>query len=438
MLQYQSKPLSSGLHGEIQVPGDKSISHRAVMLSALADGVSHLQGLLLGEDNRHTMQALQALGVSIRASHSSLTHWIIDGVGLHGLKAASQSLDFGNSGTGMRLMAGLLSGQRFTSTLVGDVSLSKRPMKRIIEPLTQMGANIKGTTADTAPLAIEPATLQGIHYASPVSSAQVKSCLLLAGLYADGNTTITEPTLSRDHSERMLIQMGVALVCHDSSVTLTPPTALAPLDLHVPGDFSSAAFFMVAACLVPGSQIQIKHVGINPSRLGLIHILRLMGARIDITETTVAGALEPTATITVASAKLKGITIPSEFVASAIDEFPIIFVAAAMSEGVTSVTGVKELTVKESNRLATMAEALTSLGIACQWTDDAMQIQGGVFRGGTIDAKGDHRIAMALLVAGSVALAPIVVTDCDNIATSFPNFIDLAGQLGLVLISNTD
>lgn len=433
VLQYQSKPVSRGLKGTVQVPGDKSISHRALMLSAIADGNSYLQGLLLGEDNLHTMQVLQALGVKITPKDALQQHWEVQGVGLHGLKATDVALDFGNSGTGMRLMAGLLAGQAFPSTLIGDTSLSTRPMRRIIEPLRQMGAHIEGTARDTAPLKIAPAQLTAIDYHSQVASAQVKSCILLAGLYAKGQTTVHELSLSRDHTERMLSQMGVAIGSEDLTVTLTPPKRLVPLNLHVPGDFSSAAFFIVAATLVPGSVVTLTHVGVNPSRLGLLHILRAMGADIDVQETTVPGAREPTATITVKASPLSGIDIPTRFVASAIDEFPIIFVAASLAKGRTSVTGVRELTVKESNRLAAMATALQTVGVVCECTDDSMVIDGGQMHGGEVDAKGDHRIAMAMLVAGSVAHAPIIVNDCANIITSFPHFIQLANQLGLDL-----
>lgn len=430
MQQLTSKPIRGALGGTINVPGDKSISHRAIMLSAIAEGKSELSGLLLGEDNLHTMQALRALGVSITANDAS-TKWQVDGLGLHGLKAATVPIDCGNSGTGMRLLAGLLAGQNFASTLVGDASLSGRPMRRIIEPLRLMGAHIEGTIKDTAPLQIAPATLTGIHYDSQVASAQVKSCILLAGLYAKGQTSVNEPVLSRDHTERMLTQMGVKLQRDNLMVTLTPPEKLNPIQLHVPGDFSSAAFFIVAATLVPNADICITHVGVNPSRLGLIHILRAMGANIDIEATTPAGAHEPCATIRVQAAHLQGIDIDNAWVASAIDEFPIIFVAAALAEGTTTVTGVKELTVKESNRLQAMADALQQMGINCVCTDDSMVIEGGQLQGGEVHAKGDHRIAMSMLIAGAMAKAPIIVNDCENIATSFPGFVKLANALGL-------
>jgi len=420
--------------GSIRVPGDKSISHRSIILSSIAEGVSHISGFLEGEDSLNTLKAFQAMGVNIERNSEQI---IVQGVGLHGLKKPSDKLDMGNSGTAMRLLLGLLAGQNFDSVLTGDESLSRRPMKRVINPLQIMGANIQSEKGGTAPLSIRGnQEIQAIEYDLPMASAQVKSCILLAGLYASGETVVREPAPTRDHSERMLRGFGCEITTNRGEIRLQGLQTLRATDIDVPADISSAAFFMVAASIAKGSELTLEHVGVNPTRTGVIDILQLMGADITLSRQKDVGG-EPVADITIRSAKLKGIVIPEELVPLAIDEFPVLFVAAACAEGETLLTGAEELRVKESDRIQVMADGLNVLGIYAEATADGICIQGGVFDGGEIESQGDHRIAMAFSVAALRAQSAIKINNCANVNTSFPGFVKLASEAGL-RISNHD
>ncbi|HBA66573.1 MAG TPA: 3-phosphoshikimate 1-carboxyvinyltransferase [Methylococcaceae bacterium] len=422
------------LNGQARVPGDKSISHRSIMLGSLADGVTHVKGFLEAEDALATLQAFRDMGVVIEGpKNGALT---IHGVGKHGLKAPQKPLYLGNSGTSMRLLSGLLAGQAFDSVLTGDKSLSGRPMKRVTDPLAQMGAVIETTDKGTAPLHIkgQAGKLKGIDYQMPMASAQVKSCLLLAGMYAEGATRVTEPAPTRDHTERMLNGFSYPVEKEGAKVTITAEGRLTAADIDVPSDISSAAFFLVGASIAQGSDIVLNHVGINPTRTGVIDILRLMGADIEILNERIVGG-EPVADLHVKSAPLKGIDIPEELVPLAIDEFPVLFVAAACAEGQTRLTGAEELRVKESDRIQVMADGLQILGVDAQPTPDGMIIQGGKIGSGSVESHGDHRIAMAFSIAGLRADGKIVINDCENVNTSFPEFIEIAPSLGLKLQS---
>ncbi len=422
------------LRGEARVAGDKSISHRSIMLGSLAEGVTHVTGFLEAEDALATLQAFRDMGVNIEQTGKGCV--TIHGVGKHGLKAPQQPLYLGNSGTSMRLLSGLLAGQAFDSVLTGDESLSKRPMKRVTEPLAQMGAEIKTTEKGTAPLHIvgKAGQLTGIDYVMPMASAQVKSCLLLAGMYAQGETKVTEPAPTRDHTERMLNGFGYPVSQDGNQASITANGKLTAMSIDVPSDISSAAFFLVGASIASNSDVLLKHVGINPTRTGVIDILRLMGANIEILNERVVGG-EPVADLRVVSSQLKGIEIPEHLVPLAIDEFPVLFIAAACAEGETRLIGAEELRVKESDRIQVMADGLQILGVDAKATPDGMIIQGGEIAGGTIDSHGDHRIAMAFAIAGLRANAPITILDCANVNTSFPEFKDLASHLGLQLTS---
>lgn len=414
---------AASVRGEIVVPGDKSISHRSIMLGAIANGVTTVRGFLRGGDNMSTMHAFRAMGVEI-ADDGETIH--ITGRGLHGLTEPGDILDCGNSGTTIRLITGLLSGQSFFSVVTGDQYLRKRPMKRVVEPLSRMGARISGRNGGTlAPLAINGGSLKGIAYQSPVSSAQIKSSLMLAGLYADGETTVSEPSLSRDHSERMFRLFGASLTIHDTGVSVRGGVELTAQEVTVPGDISSAAFFMVAALITPNSELLIRNVGVNPSRTGVIDILQAMGGNIQLLdEREVSG--EPVADILVRSSRLKGIAISGSVVPRAIDEFPAICVAAARAEGVTAIRDAKELRVKETDRITAMAANLKKVGITVTETEDGMDITGSEqLLGGTVDSYGDHRIAMSMSVAALVASSSITVTDIECVATSFPSFFPL-------------
>jgi 3-phosphoshikimate 1-carboxyvinyltransferase len=426
---YKINP-GGGLAGAVRVPGDKSISHRAVMLGAVASGVSEVRGFLTGEDCLCTMKAFQAMGVHVDTL--APTHLRVHGVGLQGLKAPSAALDLGNSGTSMRLMSGLLAGQRFETVLTGDESLSRRPMRRIVDPLRQMGARIETTERGTAPLHIYPAVaLKGISYRSPVSSAQVKSGILLAGLYADGKTEVFEPEPSRDHSERMLRAFGVEVEVEPGRAALRGGQTLRATDIEVPADISSAAFFMVGAAIVPGSEVTLNAVGINPTRTGIIDILRRMGAQIETANVRQFGG-EPVADLRVRGpARLRGIEIGHDLVALAIDEMPAVFIAAACAEGETLISGAAELRVKESDRIAAMCEGLAALGADVEALPDGARIRGGRLGGGTIDSRGDHRIAMSFAMAALRAGGAITILDCANVNTSFPGFVGLAAGAGL-------
>lgn len=420
------------LKGTLRVPGDKSISHRAIMLGAIAQGVTEISGFLEGEDALATMNAFRTLGVRIDGPAQGRV--TVHGVGKHGLKAPGKSIDCGNSGTSMRLLAGLLAGQGFAATLTGDDSLRRRPMGRVAQPLVRMGARIETETGGLPPVHILSASpLHGIHYDLPVASAQVKSAILLAGLYAVGETSVTEPEPTRDHTERMLAAFGYPVVREGATSRLRGQGELTATSVEVPADISSAAFFLVGAAISPDSDLTVAGVGVNPTRTGIIDILQLMGANLTLENRRLAGG-EPVADIRVRYAPLRGITVPESLVALAIDEFPALFVAAANAEGQTVVTGAAELRVKESDRIQTMADGLQALGVAAQPTPDGMVIQGGrPYGGGTIDSRGDHRIAMSLAMAALRAGAPITIRDCANVATSFPGFPELATRAGLKL-----
>ncbi len=424
------------LQGRIRVPGDKSISHRFVMLSAIAEGASEAKGFLQGEDTIATANAFRAMGVAVEGPKNE--HLRVEGVGLHGLSAPAADLDMGNSGTAMRLLAGLLAGQRFDSRLIGDASLSRRPMTRVTAPLGDMGARIDSAKSGTPPLEIRAAggPLRGIDYTLPVASAQVKSALLLAGLYAEGETCVVEPAPTRDHTERMLAAFGHALKTSAGRICIRGGGRLKGTEMTIPADISSAAFFMLGASIAKGSDILLEGVGVNSTRTGVIEILSLMGADIAL-ENRRDAATEPVADIRVRASRLKGIQVPESLVPLAIDEFPAIFVAAACAEGETVVTGASELRVKESDRIAAMAAGLKILGVDAQPTDDGMRVRGGALGGGCIQSRGDHRIAMAFAMAALAAGERIEIEDCANVDTSFPGFAALAASAGLNIKSGS-
>jgi 3-phosphoshikimate 1-carboxyvinyltransferase len=415
------------LGGNVTVPGDKSISHRALMLGGIAEGFTEVSGFLEGEDCLATMTAMRSMGVAIDRSRPGVL--VIRGVGLHGLIPPVGPLDMGNAGTAMRLLTGLLAGQSFDTVLVGDSSLMKRPMERVATPLRQMGAVIE-TTDGKPPVRISGGRgLQGADHQLKVASAQVKSAILLAGLYARGGTSVTEPAVTRDHTERMLRAFGVEVAVEGRRTSLTPGI-LRGTRIDVPADFSSAAFFIVAATLAGESPLVIRNVGVNPTRTGLLEILRLMGGRIGFRNERLAGD-EPVADLVVEPAPLRGIAVPPELVPLAIDEFPALFVAAALAEGETLVSGAAELRVKESDRIGVMAEGLQALGADVRALPDGMRIRGGRLSGGAIDSHGDHRIAMSFAVAAACAQGPVRILDVANVATSFPGFPEAARAAGL-------
>ncbi|MDR3442370.1 MAG: 3-phosphoshikimate 1-carboxyvinyltransferase [Legionella sp.] len=422
-----SKP-SSALQGQISVPGDKSISHRAIIFGALANGTTVINGFLDGEDCMATLRAFQTMGVSIEGPNEQQV--VIHGVGKHGLKKPTEVIDCGNSGTSMRLLAGLLAAQDFDSELTGDESLLKRPMLRVSKPLTQMGADIS-TVEGKPPIIIKGnKKLHGIYYTLPEASAQVKSCILLAGLYAQGETSVTETGVSRNHTELMLESFAYSVRRSEGTITLDSNGEFQATEIFVPGDISSAAFFIVSATIIPGSDILISNVGINPTRTGIIHILLEMGADITLLNQRQQGE-EWVADLRVKYAPLRGINIAPELVPLAIDEFPIIFIAAACAHGKTTLHGASELRFKESDRIAAMVNGLTHLGINAQALDDGAVIEGGRMHGGTVDSLGDHRIAMSFAIAGAVAKEPVLVTNCANVVTSFPLFVETAKTLQL-------
>jgi 3-phosphoshikimate 1-carboxyvinyltransferase len=428
---FEARP-APRVHGALAVPGDKSISHRALMLSGIARGTSEVTGFLASEDCLATLAAMRALGVPIR--QPTPTQVVIQGVGLRGLRAANHALDMGNAGTAMRLFTGLLSAQSFDSQLIGDASLMKRPMERVAKPLREMGADVR-THQGTPPVDIGGGrSLHGIDYRMPVASAQVKSAILLAAMYADSPTQVVSPSINRDHSERMLESCGVKLEVDGLRTTLHPPKELASQRIGVPGDFSSAAFFIVAGLLGAASPgLVIENVGLNPTRTGLLDILRSMGGRIDVLDPRLCGA-EPVADLRVHASALRGIRVPVDLVPLAIDELPVLFVAAACAGGETLVTGAEELRVKESDRIAAMSAGLGALGVVHEVLPDGMRIEGrdgAAFTGGTVDSFGDHRIAMSFAVASLRAAGRIVIKDVANVATSFPGFVGLARSVGL-------
>jgi 3-phosphoshikimate 1-carboxyvinyltransferase len=429
---FEARP-ARGVSGTLEVPGDKSISHRALMLSGIAQGSSEVRGFLASEDCLATLTAMRALGV--RVEQPGPTRLEVHGVGLHGLRAAGRPLDMGNAGTAMRLFTGLLSAQAFDSQLIGDASLMRRPMERVARPLREMGADVR-THGGTPPVDIGGGrSLHAIEYRMPVASAQVKSAILLAALYADAPTSIIAPAVNRDHSERMLESAGVRLDIEGLRTTLHPPAALSSLELDVPGDFSSAAFFIVAGLLGATSDgLLIRSVGLNPTRTGLLDILRGMGANIAVLNPRASGT-EPVGDLLIHQSPLKGIRVPVQLIPLAIDELPILFIAAACASGETVITGAEELRVKESDRIAAMSAGLTALGVTHEVLPDGMRIEGrdegAAFRGGEIDSCGDHRIAMSFAVASLRASGAISIRDVANVATSFPGFVALAQAAGL-------
>jgi 3-phosphoshikimate 1-carboxyvinyltransferase len=430
-LRYRVLP-SKAVHGELIVPGDKSISHRALMLGGIADGVTEISGFLASEDCLATLAALKAMGVRIERTQETQVQ--VYGVGRDGLRGSSAPLDLGNAGTAIRLMMGLLAGQRFGSTLIGDSSLMRRPMERVAKPLRSMGAHID-TAEGKPPVRIQGgASLQGIDYVMPMASAQVKSAVLLAGLYATGTTSVTEPAPTRDHTERMLRDFGVELAQRGSTVRMVGGQPLRACEVQVPGDFSSAAFFIVAGCLGAADTLTLRGVGINPTRTGLLDMLRMMGADIELLQRDERATAEPIADILIRRSSLRGIRVPEELVPLAIDEFPVFFIAAAAAQGETVVTGAGELRVKETDRLSVMASGLKTLGARCELLPDGIRIEGGVpLSGGHVNSDGDHRIAMAFAIASLIASGPLEIDDVANVATSFPGFPQLARAAGLAL-----
>lgn len=419
------------LSGSFDIPGDKSISHRSIMLGSLAEGTTQISGFLEGADSLATLAAFRAMGVKITDPvHGQLS---VEGVGLDGLKPAEAPLDLGNSGTSMRLLSGILAGQSFDSVLTGDESLSRRPMSRIAAPLSLMGARVDTEEGGTPPLSIKGGkNLVGIEYPMPMASAQVKSSVLLAGLYSQGETAVIEPAATRDHTERMLRAFGVEVVTDGSRASLQGGQRLQATKIQVPADISSATFFMVAAAIAKDSEVCLRSVGINPTRDGIIHILRLMGAEIVLQNERTLGD-EPVADIVVRSSPLQAIDIPKELVPLAIDEFPAVFIAAACASGTTRLTGAAELRVKETDRIQVMADGLKVLGIKTKVLEDGIEITGGIIKGGKVDSRGDHRTAMSFAIAALRSQKEIKILDCDNVATSFPNFVDLAAQAGLAI-----
>jgi len=418
------------VRGTIVLPGDKSLSHRVLILSAIADGVSTIRNFLPSEDCLCTERALRQMGV--RIEQAGRTTRRVHGVGLHGLQRPQTDLWMGNSGTSMRLLAGLLAAQNFKSLLKGDESLSRRPMKRIILPLTMMGADISpGNKEGNPPLYISGRPLRGVHYTSPVASAQVKSCLLLAGLYAEGKTTVTEPARSRDHTERILPAYGVKVEVEGNSVTIYPPESLRPVDVELPGDISSAAYFIVLATLFPGAELRIRNVGLNPTRTGVLNILQRMAAKIEI-DTSPYGEHplgEPRGDIIVRSAPLSGTTIGGDEIPMCIDEIPILAVAASLASGATVIKDAQELRVKECDRIKALATNLRMMGVAVEEKEDGLVVQGrSALSAATVDSFGDHRIAMAFVIGGLLTEGTTTVTNTVWIRTSFPGFEEIVSQ----------
>ena len=419
------------LHGRLRAPGDKSISHRAIMLAAIADGRSRIEGFLEAGDTRATARIFGQLGVRIDTPAQGVR--IVHGVGIDGLRTPAGALDCGNSGTAMRLLAGLLAPMRFGCTLVGDASLGQRPMRRVTDPLAAMGAKIETGPDGRPPLRIEPVPrLSGLEHVLPVASAQVKSALLLAGLQARGETRVHEPRPTRDYTERMLSAFGVDVAHAPGHARLHGGQRLRATDLDVPGDFSSAAFAIVAATVVPGSDVLIEGVGIDPRRTGLLRVLEAMGADIEL-QGIRDGIVGSVADVRVRHAALKGIDVPVDAVADMIDEFPVLFVAAACAAGITRVRGAAELRVKESDRIRAMADGLRALGVHVEETPDGADITGGPIREGVVESRDDHRIAMAFAVAAQRATGPVRVEDVENVATSWPGFAEAMSELGMGL-----
>ena len=432
-MDYLVKPAES-IKGEIKVPGDKSITHRAMMLASIASGQSRLTGVLEGEDCLATKKVFEHLGVNFIKENDDL---IVEGVGIKGLRQPERELDFGNSGTGIRLSSGILVAQNFATELIGDSSLSERPMSRIVEPLSLMGANISSNQG-ILPLNILPtSSLRGITFSLPVASAQVKSALLLAGLYAEGYTEVKEDKITRNHTETIFNEFGIPVEVNKSknfrSIRVSKSDKINPKDINIPSDFSSASFFILAALITPKSHLRIRGVGINETRIGFLHALRHMGGKIDIQN--IQNGPEPIADLLIESSKLKGITLNTKLVANMIDEMPAFFIAASLAEGTTIVKDAEELRAKESDRLEAMANALGSLGVKFKLNQDGIVIHGlgdkGQFKASEINSLGDHRIAMASSIASLRADGEVRIVDCDNVGTSFPDFIEVCGDIGI-------
>ncbi|TLU68102.1 3-phosphoshikimate 1-carboxyvinyltransferase [Thalassotalea litorea] len=418
------------VNGDITIPGDKSISHRSIMFASLAEGTSHIRGFLPGQDCLATMNAFKAMGVEIHGPDEN-NSVVVHGVGMHGLKAPEQAMDVGNSGTSIRLLSGILAGQAFASEMIGDESLNKRPMMRVVNPLQKMGASISAEEDGTPPLKVAgKSTLTAIDYPLPMASAQVKSCVLLAGMYAQGTTVVTEPGITRDHTERMLNAFGYPVTVEGNKVSLNGGGKLTACDITVPGDISSATFFIIAGLIAEQGTLTLRNVGMNPTRIGVLNIVRKMGANIDVVNARLAGD-EPVADLIVYASELKGCDIDDADVPLAIDEFPAIFIAAACAKGITRLRNAEELRVKESDRIQAMADGLKILGIDCTVYDDGIDITGGQLTTGTVDSQHDHRIAMAFAISSLRSSGTIHILDCDNVATSFPVFVDLANDVGL-------
>ncbi|PRX40065.1 3-phosphoshikimate 1-carboxyvinyltransferase [Planifilum fimeticola] len=412
----------------LRVPGDKSISHRAVMLGAIADGTTRIENFLPGDDCHHTIECFQRLGVKIeREGATTLT---VHGKGWKGLREPDQCLDVGNSGTTIRLLLGILAGSPFFSTVYGDASIARRPMARVVEPLRRMGARIDGRAGGRfAPLAVRGGELKGIEYHSPVASAQVKSCLLLAGLRAEGWTKVKEPHPSRDHTERMLKAFGAELSLGEGAVSVRGGQSLAGCHVRVPGDISSAAFLFAAALLVPGSRVTVRDVGINPTRTGILDVFRSMGAEVTVTPTD-QWCGEPVGDVTVAGGPLRGVEVGGDLIPRLIDEIPVLAVVATQAEGRTVIRDAAELKVKESNRIATVAEELRKMGAQVDETSDGLIIEGPTsLQGALLDSHGDHRIGMAMAVAGLASEGEVRVKGAEAISVSFPNFAEILKEL---------
>ena len=428
-MQFIVQP-SSISDATVSVPGDKSVSHRALMLGGIAEGRTNISGFLAGEDCQATLMAMTSMGVDVEQTNS--TEIVVQGVGLHGLIEPENELDLGNSGTAMRLLTGILSGQSFTSVLTGDESLTSRPMQRVISPLGLMGASIDSNDG-RPPLTVRgKVPLAGIDYTLPVASAQVKSALLLAGLYADGVTTVKEPAVTRDHTERMLISMGANVASANGRISITGNQVLRGSDIRVPADLSSASFVILATLLAKQADVLIQGVGVNPTRTGVIDILQAMGGDIRLENARLYGE-EPVADIRVRSSTLHGGPVDARLVSLAIDEFPALFVAAAAAKGSTQFSGIAELRVKESDRIAVMAKGLRNLGIRVDESDDGAVVHGGKFTGGRVDSQGDHRVAMSLAIAGTIAADTVTVDDVAAVNTSFPGFAACLAQLGVAI-----
>ena len=421
-----SSPSFSPLRGELRVPGDKSISHRAVMLGALAEGTTEITGFLPGADCLSTVSCFRAMGVRITQEGDHVT---VRGQGLRSLRKPDGVLDCGNSGTTMRLLGGILAPQPFDTILTGDSSVRKRPMDRIITPLSMMGADIRSIPGNGCPpLAVSGKQLRGISYESPAASAQVKSAVLLAGLSAEGKTSVTEPALSRDHSERMLRAFGAEVLTATAPdgrpvITVTPAEELFASAVSVPGDISSAAYFICGALMVPGSDLLLRNVGINPTRSGLLDVVRAMGGDVEILSESSAGDAEPAADLRVRASRLRGTVIGGDLIPRLIDELPVIAAMACTAEGTTVIRDAKELKVKESDRIRVMAEELTKMGAAVQETEDGLLIEGGrPLRGAAINSRGDHRIAMTFSVLGLLADGPVMISAPECVSVSDPDF----------------